>query len=105
MNWYETKTKPHWLYHTTIWNKDMPKFVSYDEERNPSFDEWMAMIQGIEMWLEEVIAPPFDPTGLIPGWKVAIFKDASGTPYWRSDGRPLTDPQPEDLSLKNKGII
>lgn len=32
---------------------------------------------------------------VIPGWRVAIFRDATGTPYWRSDGRPLTEPQPE----------
>lgn len=32
----------------------------------------------------------------IPGWKTAIFYDETGTPYWRSDGRPLSDPQPKD---------
>lgn len=81
---------------------DGPLLEEVDEPTSPSFDEWMAMIQGIETWLEEVSAPPFDPTGTIPGWKIAIFKDANGKPYWRSDGKPLTDPQPEDLSLKNK---
>lgn len=51
-------------------------------------------------YIEPAIASLFeerDPmVTTIPGWKTAIFYDATGKPYWRSDGKPLSDPQPKD---------
>lgn len=38
-----------------------------------------------------------DIVGTIPGWTTAIFYDAQGRPYWRSDGESLAAPHPEDL--------
>jgi len=51
--------------------------------------------EGERLHRSEVSEHVQGPEATIPGWKTAIFKDADGRPYWRSDGRPLTDPQPE----------
>lgn len=56
MNWYRKAFKLKPTYFADFPFSDGPMMETVDEPASPSFDEWMAMIQGIEMWLS-------DPTG------------------------------------------
>jgi hypothetical protein len=56
MNWYRKSFKMRPMYFQDFpWSSE-PLLEAVDEPASPSFEEWMAMIQGIEMWLS-------DPTG------------------------------------------
>ena len=55
MNWYRKAFKMRPTYFRDFPFSAEPLMIEVDEPTSPSFDEWMALIQGIEMWLSDPI--------------------------------------------------
>jgi hypothetical protein len=82
MNWYRKVFNTRPMYFEDFPFSPEPFMVRVDEPTSPSFDEWMALIQGLEMWLSD---PYLElkiarPKGHIdcPCWRTGMFKRVEG---------------------------